>query len=105
MGRKEAIIKELARERRVEQIVRNVARCQSLTANLADLAQDIYIVLLSYADEVIEDLWDNGQINFFIVRIAINNLRSVKSPYYQRYINFSRRSREIKSKDKWSTEQ
>lgn len=105
MGRKEAIIKELARERRVEQIVRNVARSQSLTANLADLAQDIYIVLLSYADEVIEDLYDNGQINFFIVRIAINNLRSVKSPYYQRYINFSRRSREIKSKDKWSTEQ
>lgn len=106
MASKEYIIEYLAREHRVETIVCNVARCRRLTANLADLAQDIYLTLMRYEEEVLVDLWDNEQINFFIVRIAINNLRSAKSPYYQKYINFSRRSAEIKDKDteKWKSD-
>jgi hypothetical protein len=98
------ILTELANGHHVERIVCNVAREHSLTANLADLVQDIFVALMKYDEAVLVDLWDNGQMGFFVARIAMNNLRSGKSPYFQRYINFAKRSREITGREKWTSE-
>lgn len=68
------IITELARERIVEQIARNV--CPRMGAELlADLAQDVYLALLKTDNDKLCDLYEHGtQINYYIVRIIKNNL-------------------------------
>lgn len=78
---KMTIIETLAKERRVEALVENIAH-HSLTADLKDLCQMVYLVLLEYDDDKILDLWENDQINFFLARIIINQYRSSNSPFH-----------------------
>lgn len=78
---KETIIETLAAERRVEAMVENIAH-HSLTADLKDLCQMVYLVLLEYDETKLLDLWENEQINFFLARIIINQYRSSNSPFH-----------------------
>lgn len=78
---KEQIINALASERRVEAMVENIAH-HTLTADLKDLCQIVYLVLLEYDEEKLSDLWDNNQMNFFLARIIVNQYRSVNSPFH-----------------------
>lgn len=78
---KMTIIETLAKERRVEALVENIAH-HSLTADLKDLCQMVYLVLLEYDETKLLDLWDNEQINFFLARIIINQYRSSNSPFH-----------------------
>lgn len=78
---KMTIIETLAKERRVEALVENIAH-HSLTADLKDLCQMVYLVLLEYDEEKLLDLWENDQINFFLARIIINQYRSSNSPFH-----------------------
>lgn len=75
------IIETLAKERRVEALVENIAH-HSLTADLKDLCQMVYLVLLEYDETKLLDLWENDQINFFLARIIINQYRSSNSPFH-----------------------
>lgn len=79
---KREIIEVLARERRVETMLENIAK-QPVTDELQDLVQMVYLILLEYDEAKIVDLWDNGQINFFIARILLNQYRSSNSPFYK----------------------
>lgn len=56
----------------METIIRRLA--SPSMRDLDDLAQIIYLILLEYDEEKIVDLWENEQLNFFIVRIAKNQL-------------------------------
>lgn len=85
------IIDGLARERRVEQLVENIAH-QALDQLLKDLCQMVYLVLLEYDEDKIIDLWENGEINFFIVRIIINQYRSTNSPFHKLFRKYQLRS-------------
>lgn len=76
------IVELLARERRVETMLANIAK-QPVAGTLEDLCQMVYLVLLEYDESKIVDLWENGQINFFIARILLNQYRSSNSPYYK----------------------
>jgi len=76
------MIAQLAKERRVETMVENIAK-QPLAADLKDLSQMVYLILLEYDEKKLQDLWDNGQINFFIARIIINQYRSSNSPFHK----------------------
>lgn len=78
---KMTIIDTLARERRVEALVENIAH-HSLTADLKDLCQMVYLVLLEYDETKLCDLWENEQMNFFLARIIINQYRSSNSPFH-----------------------
>lgn len=75
------IVDTLARERRIETMVETIAR-QSLTADLKDLCQIVYLAILEYDADRLSDLWENGQINYFLARVIINQYRSVNSPFY-----------------------
>lgn len=81
MADKRTIIETLAKEKRVEALVENIAH-HSLTADLNDLCQMVYLVLLEYDEEKLRGLWDNGQINFFLARVIINQYRSSNSPFH-----------------------
>ena len=81
----------LANERRVETMVENIAH-RSLTDDLKDLCQMVYVILLEYDEERLRDLWDNGQINFFLARIIINQYRSSTSPFHAMFRKYQERS-------------
>ena len=85
---KSEIVAQIARERRVETMVENIAK-SPLTADLKDLSQMVYLALLEYDGAKIQDLWEHGQINFFIARIIINQYRSANSPFYKLFRKFS----------------
>ena len=88
------IVETLARERRVETMVENIAR-QELDANLSDLAQMVYLILLEYDEDKLVDLWEHGQMSFFIARIIINQYRSTSSPYYKLIRKYARKAEDI----------
>ena len=75
------IIETLAKEKRVEAMVKNIAH-QDLSADLKDLCPMVYLVLLEYDEAKLLDLWDHDQINFFLARIIVNQYRSVNSPFH-----------------------
>lgn len=69
-------------------MVENIAK-SPLTPDLKDLSQMVYLALLEYDEAKIVDLWEHGQINFFIARIIINQYRSSNSPFYKLFRKFS----------------
>ena len=85
------IAEALARDKVVEQLVCNIAHAP-LSANLADLAQMVYLILLTYDAEKVVDLWERGQMDFFIVRVVLNQYRSKNSPYYHLFREFNART-------------
>ena len=91
---KETIIDTLAKDRRVEALVENIAH-HSLTADLKDLCQMVYLILLEYDESKLQDLWENEQINFFIARIILNQYRSSNSPFHAIFRKYQERSLSI----------
>lgn len=91
---KETIIETLAKDSRVEALVENIAH-HSLTADLKDLCQMVYLILLEYDESKLQDLWENDQINFFIARIILNQYRSSNSPFHAIFRKYQERSLSI----------
>ena len=60
-----------------------------------DLIQDIYLLLLQKDDDLIVNLYNKGEIGFYLLKIARNQLLSANSPYYQKYIRFLANSDEL----------
>lgn len=75
------IVETLARQQRVETFIRNVARTSRLAPDLQDLAQMVYLALLTYDEDKIVDLWESDAIDFFIARVILNQYRSRDSPW------------------------
>ena len=86
MGKSE-IVNEIAKGKMVEQMVQNIAH-QSLSDDLKDLCQMVYLILLEYDEQKLQDLWSNNQMNFFLARIIINQFRSSNSPFHTIYRKF-----------------
>jgi len=86
------IVEQLAKAQRVERIIDNICRPCADTDSLADLAQMVYLVLLTYDAAKVVDLWEKGQMDFFIVRIVMNQYRSKNSPYYHTMREFNART-------------
>lgn len=81
------IIEQLAKDKTVEGLIKNISKKNSLSSShLDDLSQDIYIALLEKPPELIQELEDKGQLNFYIARMVANNIHSSLSPYYYKYI-------------------
>lgn len=88
------IIEALAKGRMVESMVENIAH-QPLSADLKDLSQMVYVILLEYDESKLQDLWENDQINFFIARIILNQYRSSNSPFHAIFRKYQERSLSI----------
>lgn len=77
-----SIVGRIAEEKRVEKIVDNI---NNIVRNKEDLIQEIYMVLLEYDEEKLRTLYDNNQLNFFLVRIIKNQYFSKTSPFHRKY--------------------
>ena len=82
---KNEVVEIIAKERLVEQICSNIAKSADCDDTLKDLSQEIYLDLLSKAEEKIVNLYETNQIRFFVVRMVTNNLFSKNSPFYQTF--------------------
>ena len=90
------MVAKIAQERRVETMVENIAK-SPLTPDLKDLSQMVYLILLEYDETKLRDLWEHGQMNFFIARIILNQYRSTNSPSYKLFRKYARKAEEIES--------
>ena len=54
-----------------------------------DLLQEIYLILLQYSQEKIEQIFNNGDMKFFLVKIVKNQYFSRNSPFYSKYKKFN----------------
>lgn len=93
------IIATLAADRRVEFLVRSVAHTNTLSADLQDLCQEVYCILLGYPADKIVDLWETECIGFFLVRIITNQLHSRTSRFYYTYKRFQALCRSLDGLD------
>lgn len=94
------VIERLATMRRVETIVQNVAHTSRLTPPLQDLAQMVYAALLNYDPDKIVALHEGGAMDYFIVRIVLNQYHSTSSDFH----NLFRRSVQAADLDKLAEE-
>lgn len=89
------IVGRMAKARVVEDLVCNVAHRRCIDGDLEDLVQIVYIALLEMDADKLEDLVKTGAINFFIVRIIMNQYNSGHSPFFDEIRRFRYRSSEI----------
>ena len=77
------VIEKLAEGHHVERIVQNVAHAKALDADLRDLCQMVYLVLLSYDEDKIVDLYESDALGYFVARIAVNQFRNPVSSFHR----------------------
>ena len=78
---KNEIIEVMGKSRMVETILADMAYSQP-EYDLQDLSQMIYVALLDQPEERIQDLWNNNEMQYFIIGIIKRQLFSQTSPYY-----------------------
>lgn len=78
------IIDDLAQQKVVEHLIGCVVGFQ-----LPDLAQDLYIDLLDKDSRYIMKLYNDGELNYYIIGCIRNNVFSTTSRYYKQYKRFN----------------
>ena len=96
---KRAIVEDLAKRKVVETMVQNIARRSVATPELQDLSQMVYLVILEYDTDKIEDLYLNDELGFFIARIIINQYRSNTSPFFYQLKKFNSNAAPLEGHD------
>lgn len=90
---REEVVERLAKKRRVETLVATI--CKGSSSNMQDLSQIIYVALLEYDEARLVELFENGQIDFFLVRVIKNQYFSNNSPFHRQIRKFGARSKPI----------
>ena len=90
------IIDELSRTNTVEKIVFKLLPCSKNPFDCPeDLIQDLYLILLNSDENLIVTLYNKGELGFYLLKIARNQLLSVNSKYYYTYIKLGANSDDI----------
>ena len=83
------VVDIIAREHLVERIVNKLLSSSKNPFDCPeDLIQEIYLLLLQKDDNLIVNLYDKGELAYYLLKIARNQLLSVNSKYYYTYIKF-----------------
>ena len=89
------IVDDLAHKQTIEQIIKNLNKTTHLSSIEKDLCQDLYICLLELDTNLINKLYKNNELRYYIVGMVKNNLFSTSSHYYNQYRKFSINSSDI----------
>lgn len=83
------IIDELSKDNTVEKIIYKLLPASKNRFDCPeDLVQDIYVLLLEKDDNLIIGLYNKGELGYYLLKIAKNQLLSDHSPYFYKYIKF-----------------
>ena len=90
------IIDELSKNATVEKIVNKLISSSKNRFDFPDdLIQDIYVLLLEKDEDLIVNLYNKGELGFYLLKVVRNQLLSKNSPYYTKYIKFRAYSDDI----------
>lgn len=94
---RDEIVQELGETKQVEKIVWKLLKESKNPVDAPeDLIQEIYLVLLEKDPKYIESLWEKGELGYYIIALVRNNLFSVNSRYYYKYIKMRSLSDDIR---------
>lgn len=79
------MLNKIANEKLVETICKNIGVSPKYAD---DFIQEIYLILLEYNQTKLQEIYDKGQLNFFLTRIIKNQWCSNTSPFYKKYRKF-----------------
>jgi hypothetical protein len=88
------IVDALERQRRVERLAQLYAE-RRLDDDLKDLCQIVYLHLLQMDEDKLRDLWDTGDIDFYLRRVIKTQLFGNRSDYEREVLRFRKRSMSI----------
>ena len=54
-----------------------------------DLAQDVFLIILSKPEIMLQELYDNKQLNFYLARIISNQYFSKTSKFFKDYKKYN----------------
>ena len=91
------IVEELAKARRVEELCRNI--CKRPAEELNDLSQIVYLSLLKARPGIVCDLYEHGQLDYYLVRMIKNQYHSKDRAYYRENVEFQDRSSPLTDKE------
>lgn len=91
---KREIIEGMARTREVEHLVEAITR-RPLDATTRDLAQMVYLYLLEFPEERLQDLYECRQLHYFTGRIIAQQWFTDRSTYNCQVRRFSKRTVDI----------
>lgn len=81
------IVEELARKRKIEEVIDKMKKNYIAKDLKEELAQDLYLNLLEYKNQdLLINCYDEGNIDYFIIKIVANNLLSKSSRFIYKYI-------------------
>ena len=90
------IVDELSKSNTVEKIIYKLLPASKNRFDCPeDLVQDVYVLLLEKDDKLIIDLYNKGELGFYLLKIARNQLLSKNSPYYTKYIKLGAQSDDL----------
>ena len=83
------VVKQLAESSTVEKIVYKLLNNSKNRFDAPrDLIQDVYLLLLDKDENLICNLYNKGELGWYILRIVRNQMFSDHSPYYYTYLRF-----------------
>ena len=80
------VVEEIARSKLIQECILIVTG-GVWRSEYDDLVQDVLIEMLNQTKIV--DLYEKGQLRYYVVRVVRNNLQSCTSRFYYRYRRFS----------------
>ena len=90
------VVDIIAREHLVERIVNKLLSSSKNPFDCPeDLIQDLYLILLNSDENLIVTLYNKGELGFYLLKIARNQLLSVNSKYYYTYTQLGAQSDDI----------
>ena len=90
------VIDIIAREHLVERIVNKLLSSSKNPFDCPeDLIQDVYLLLIEKSDKLIVDLYERGELGYYILKVVRNQLLSVNSKYYYTYIKLGANSDDL----------
>ena len=90
------IVEDLANSSTVEKMVYKIlSSSKNIFDCPQDLIQDIYLLILEKDDTQVQDLYDKGELNYFLLTVTRNQMLSKNSPYYYKYIKFGKQSENL----------
>ena len=90
------VVDIIAKEHLVDRIVNKLLSSSKNPFDCSeDLIQDVYLLLLQKDDNLIVDLYERGELAYYLLSIVRNQLLSVNSSYYYKYIKLGAKSDDI----------
>ena len=90
------VVDIIARDHLVEKIVFKLLPASKNPFDCPeDLIQDLYLILLNSDENLIVTLYNKGELGFYLLKIARNQLLSVNSKYYYTYIKLKANSDDL----------